>query len=81
MKITFSMSIIIHYLKNLAFKMNDLVLHIIKLEIESIKFKKLLIEKYSGLDDPISQIITKDARASIKQSQESIQVFSQLNKI
>lgn len=56
--------------------MNPLINKIILLELQSIKNKKLLIQKYAGSDDTVSQIIVKDSRAAIKQSQESIQYFS-----
>ena len=58
--------------------MNPLISEIILLELQSIKNKKLLIQKYAGSDDAVSQIIVKDSRAAIKQSQESIQYFSTL---
>jgi len=58
--------------------MNDLVMQIIKLELESIKLKRLLIQEYSGEDSAVSQIIVQDSRAAIRQSQESIQFFSKL---
>jgi len=58
--------------------MSDLILKIIALELESINLKKKLIKKYSGNDDAVSQIIAKEARCSIRQSQESIQFFSKL---
>jgi len=56
--------------------MNPLINEIILLELQSIKNKKLLIQKYAGSDDTVSQIIVKDSRSAIKQSQESIQYFS-----
>jgi len=58
--------------------MTTLISEIIKLELESIKLKKLLIEKYSGKDDAVSQIIVKDSRSAIIQSQQSIQTFCNL---
>ena len=56
--------------------MKEKILTCIQLEMDSINLKKLLINKYSGFDDAVSQIITKDSRAAIKQSQEMIQMFS-----
>ena len=58
-----------------------MILEIIKLELLSIRYKKALIDKYSGFDDAVSKIIVKDSRAAIHQSQDSIQYFStQINK-
>jgi len=53
-----------------------MILEIIKLELQSMKNKKALIDKYGGYDDMVSKIIVKDSRAAIKQSQESIKYFS-----
>ena len=58
--------------------MYNLTLEIIHLVLISIKLKKQLIEKYSGFDDPVSQIIAADARAAIRQNQEEMIVFSTL---
>jgi hypothetical protein len=58
--------------------MTPLISEIILLELQALKNKKLLIEKYSGLDDPVSQIITQDSRAAIIQIQESIKYFATL---
>lgn len=58
--------------------MTEIVKEIIRLEFEALKLKKLLIEKYSGFDDPVSQIITQDSRAAIRQIQKSIKYFSTL---
>jgi len=58
--------------------MTTMISEIILLELEALKNKKLLIEKYSGCDDPVSQIITQDSRCAIKQIQESIKYFCSL---
>lgn len=58
--------------------MTPMISEIIRLELEALRNKKLLIEKYSGFDDPVSQIITQDSRAAIKQIQESIKYFATL---
>ena len=55
-----------------------MIMEIIKLELLSVKYKKALIDKYSGFDDQVSKIIVMDSRAAIRQSQESIKYFSTL---
>lgn len=61
--------------------MTELKMQIIRLELESIKLQKLLIEKFSKFTSDITwevdQIISHEARGSIKQSQEALQYFSQ----
>lgn len=56
--------------------MTALALEIVKLEFEALKLKKMLIEKYSGFDDAVSQIIVNESRIAINQIQESIKYFS-----
>lgn len=56
--------------------MTALALEIVKLEFEALKLKKMLIEKYSGFDDSVSQIIVNESRIAINQIQESIKYFS-----
>jgi len=56
--------------------MTEMVKEIILLEMEALKNKKELIEMYSGHDDAVSQIITQDSRAAIRQIQESIKYFA-----
>lgn len=51
-------------------------MQMITLCFESIKLKKELIEKYSGLNDKVSQIIAHDSRAAIAQTQEEIKYFT-----
>lgn len=58
--------------------MYSLIREIIDQIILSTKLKKLLIEKYSGYDDAVSQIIVNDSRAAIRQNMEEIKVFSML---
>lgn len=58
--------------------MTEQVKQIIALELESLRLKKLLIEKYSKFDDPVSKIITQDSRAAIRQTQDSINFFAKL---
>jgi hypothetical protein len=58
--------------------MYALTLEIIEAVLLSMKLKKLLIEKYSGYDDAVSQIIAADSRAAIRQNQEEILIFSRL---
>jgi hypothetical protein len=58
--------------------MDALILEIIEAELLSMKLKKLLIEKYSGYDDAVSQIIAADSRAAIRQIQEEMLIFSRL---
>lgn len=57
-----------------------MVMEIIKLELLSVKYKKALIEKYSGYDDTVSKIIVNDSRAAIRQSQQAIAYLSTLIK-
>jgi len=60
--------------------MTDLTLQIINLCIESTRLKKQLIKKYSGSNDAVSRIIVKDSHAAIRQTQEEIKFFVQLEK-
>jgi hypothetical protein len=60
--------------------MDDLTLQVIKIEMESINLKKQLIAEYSKFTSDITQavcqVIVNDSRASIRQSQLTIQFLS-----
>lgn len=60
--------------------MNALDLEVINLELTTIKIQKLIIEKYAGSDETAYKIAIQEARACIKECQESIGYFSNPKK-
>jgi len=56
--------------------MSKLIIGCINECITSIKINKQTAEEYSGSDHTVSRIISHDARASIRQTQEEIDVFA-----
>ena len=60
--------------------MNLLDLETINLELKAIKMKKQIIEKYAGSDETVYKIMVHEARAGIKDCQESLSYFSNRKK-